>query len=89
MRKNNNAREMGKILEELGSSFGSDNNFKYLCKHVWRTPYAFAHINYAENPPHMYHCFDRLIWDGTKPLEKMRRVQATSDAEDSSEDEVE
>jgi hypothetical protein len=86
--KNSNAREMSKITEELGNSFGSDKNFKYLCKHVWKTPYAFAMIDFTQNPPHMYHSFDRLIWDGTKPLEKMRNVQPTSDAEDS-EDEAE
>ena len=84
--KNSNAREMNKITEELGSAFGGDKNFKYLCKHVWRTPYAFVYINYTENPPTMYDRFNEMVWDGKRPLVKMRNVQAVSDAE--SEDDV-
>ena len=85
--KNSNAREMSKITEELGSSFGSDENFKRICKHVWKEPYAFVHIDHTENPPHAYSCFTRKIWDGKRPLEKMKGVVAASDSD--TEDDVE
>jgi hypothetical protein len=85
--KNSNAREMNKITEELGNSFGGDNNFKRICKHVWKTPYAFLHIDHTENPPTAYQSFERMVWDGRKPLEPMKGVQATSDSDDDLEDE--
>jgi len=86
--KNSNAREMAKITEELGSSFGSDDNFKRICKHVWKTPYAFLHIDHSENPPHAYHSFERKIWDGTRALEKMKGVVNQSDSDDSDEEDL-
>jgi hypothetical protein len=87
--KNSNAREMLKITEELGNSFGGDNNFKRICKHVWKTPFAFVHIDHTENPPTAYQSFERMVWDGRKPLEPMKGVQPTSDSDDDLEDEEE
>lgn len=83
--RNSNHNEMTKITEELGSSFGSDKNFKAICKHVWKEPYKFLHIDYTENPPHAYNGFTHKIWDGVRPLEKMRGVvpfDSESDTED-------
>ena len=85
--KNSNAREMAKITEELGNSFGSDENFKRLCKHIWKEPYAFVHIDHTQNPVHAYSSFMRKVWDGKKPLEKMKGVVAQSDS-DTEEDDV-
>ena len=84
--KNSNSRELSKITEELGSSMGGDQNFLSICKHVWKVPYHFVHIDYSENPPDMYDGFEKKVWEGGRALEKMKNV--TNMEESDSDDEV-
>ena len=81
--KNSNRNEREKISQELGNSFGTDDNFHRLCKHIWRTPYHFAYIDYTTNPPDMFDTFSTKIWENGRPLIKMKGVvPMESDSED-------
>jgi hypothetical protein len=88
--KNSNRKEKEKICDELGNSFGdNDKNFHNLCKSVWKTPYHFAYIDYTENPPDMYDTFTTKIWEGGRPLVKMKGVEAMVSDSDEEEEKIE
>ena len=84
--RNSNKNEKDKISAEMGSAFGSENNFLSMARHVWKTPYAFLHLDFTTNPPTAYDRFKQKIFENGKPLIKMKNVSKTEDADSSDED---
>ena len=85
--RNSNRREKEKIAEEVGACFGDDDkNFHNICKHVWKQNYHFLHIDFTQNPPDAYDCFTDKIWEGGRPLIKMRGVTAAHSDTDTEDD---
>jgi len=85
--KTSNQKELEKIKEEFGQSFGSDKNFLQLYKESTREPYSWAYLDFSKNPPLFYKNFDTLLYP-TGPSKKPTKflLEERSDDETSDED---
>ena len=59
-----NAKELGKVAEEYGDSFGGAKNWMKIYKLATPEKYCFLHMDLQSNPPLAYRCFETLIAEG-------------------------
>jgi len=76
-----NMKELEKLSEEYGDSFGGDKNFRRLLANATEGKYNWAYLNFTENPPLMWKNFDEALWghQAEKPAEYLN--DSTSDCE--------
>jgi hypothetical protein len=63
-----NQKELGKVAEEYGDSFGGADNFLKIYAQATPNRYDFLHLDFQSNPPKAYRNFETLIAEGSKIL---------------------
>ena len=66
--KQQNQRELEKVIEEYGDLFGTGDNFKKLYNEAMKERYSFLYLDLQTNPAKAYVRFERLIGEGEKLL---------------------
>lgn len=61
-----NQKELGKMAEEYGDSFGGQDNWLKIYQMATPNRYDFLHMDFQSNPPKAYHNFEKLIAEGPK-----------------------
>jgi len=61
-----NQKELGKLAEEYGDSYGGPDKFLEIYHRATPNRYDFLHLDFQENPPRAYHNFEKLIAVGDK-----------------------
>ena len=61
-----NQKELGKMAEEYGDSFGGPDNWLRIYQLATPNRYDFLHMDFQSNPPKAYHNFETLIAEGPK-----------------------
>jgi len=61
-----NQKELGKMAEEYGDSYGGADNWLKIYKMATPNRFDFLHMNFSANPPEAYHNFETLIAVGDK-----------------------
>jgi hypothetical protein len=56
-----NEKELGKMAEEYGDSFGGAKKWNEIYKRATPNSYDFLHMDFQSNPPKAYHNFEELI----------------------------
>jgi len=59
-----NAKEIQKIMEEYGSMVGGDENFMRLYKEIHKVPYSIMYIDLMSNPARVLRNFEEVLWEG-------------------------
>ena len=59
-----NEKELGKMAEEYGDSFGGGKNWLEIYKKATPNQYDFLHMDFQSNPPKAYRNFEELIATG-------------------------
>ena len=59
-----NQKELIKIMEEYGSMVGGDDNFMKLYKEVHKEKYQFMYLDLSSNPARVFRNFTELLWNG-------------------------
>jgi len=65
-----NMKEMEKLSEEYGDSFGGDKNFRRLLIQATQGKYNWAYLDFTQNPPLFYKNFNELLWGDTNSSSK-------------------
>lgn len=63
-----NQKELGKLSEEYGDSFGGQSQFIEMFNRATPDPYDFLHLDFQSNPPKAYHNFETLIQIGSNQV---------------------
>lgn len=85
--RTSNQKELEKITEEFGDSFGSQKNFLKLYNEATREPYSWAYLNFNENPPLFYKNFTTLLYPPVKQKKPIKFLTEDRSDEDLSSDE--
>lgn len=85
--RTSNQKELEKITEEFGDSFGSQKNFLKLYNEATREPYSWAYLNFNENPPLFYKNFTTLLFPPTKQNKPIKFLTEDRSDEELSSDE--
>lgn len=80
-----NEQEVKDIAKEH-SGLLTKKQFIQLCNHVWKTPYAFLHINYQKSPVEYFKSFSKRL-DIYKPGEEPESSESEVVSESSGEEE--
>ncbi len=59
-----NQKELIKIMEEYGSLVGGDENFMRLYKEVHKDKYQFMYLDLTSNPARVLRNFSEVLWEG-------------------------
>ena len=59
-----NQKELGKLSGEYGDMFGGQENWLKIYKKATPEKYSFLHMDFQNNPPRAYRCFEELIAEG-------------------------
>lgn len=59
-----NQKELIKIMEEFGSMVGGDENFMRLYKEVHKDKYQFMYLDLTSNPARVLRNFSEVLWEG-------------------------
>jgi hypothetical protein len=59
-----NQKELIKIMEEYGSMVGGDDNFMKLYKEVHKDKYQFMYLDLTSNPARVLRNFSEVLWEG-------------------------
>jgi hypothetical protein len=65
-----NAKELGKIAEEIGDQFGGPDNFLAIYRKATPKKYDFLYLDLQSNPPIAYKNFDEVIAYGGQGYEE-------------------
>jgi hypothetical protein len=63
-----NQKELEKMAEEYGDSFGGKDNWLKIYQMATPNRYDFLHMDFQSNPPKAYHNFETLIAEGSKNI---------------------
>tara|TARA_R110000824_G_scaffold31496_8_gene102449 strand:+ start:105 stop:821 length:717 start_codon:yes stop_codon:yes gene_type:complete len=66
--KQQNQKELEKVIEEFGDLFSTGDNFKKLYNEAMKEKYSFLYLDLQVNPARAYVRFERLIGEGDKLL---------------------
>lgn len=61
-----NQKELEKIMEEYSSLVGGDDNFMRLYKEIHKSKYQFMYLDLTSNPARVLRNFEEVIWEGDK-----------------------
>ncbi len=82
-----NQKELEHVAEEYGDLFGGSKNWLKLYKKATPNKYDFCYMDLQENPPIMYHNFEKVIARGmTEEGQDDSLSEDSSGSEDSEED---
>ena len=85
-----NQKELGKMAEEYGDVFGGAKTWLKIYKLATPSQYSFLHMDFQNNPPTAYRCFEELIAVGPNIVsgkkvpveEKEEEINLKSDEEE-------